>query len=904
MALPKLRNKKVVSSTIKTSHKLVFISGLLAFIYVFQIRLYKLEESYIPKFLTFKPSTSKLTSTSDATQLDGVSDSITELDVIQTTNIDSSSSSSSSSSSNGTIPKRLWMFWDKGLDHLQSLSQDPKNKYAVDYQCVDAMMKLNSNTWDVKLLDLNGAKSLAPIYASLVNNETLYPKKLEPRMISNVLRLELLSRYGGVYADTSICPFSNLDSFITDWVGTDEGGFWAAPKDIAKKNSSKLQSLHIDKCHDHSLLPAKLQGSKNKGAPSRTSATWFMAANSVHNPLVDEWLRVYVNHLLTIPDPTNPYFLVHCSLSQARMNNATVEKVWTATTERIQRLDKTSPSYYNSKCIKGSVSSCSTIVKRPSRDYILSGKYAHDVFDTPYHPKLKGKNSAASGGTVTSTTQPFDQLHAVIHMGIHKTGTTTIQEQAKQLQSLLKLDGYEQPNGAGEQYHSRFASCFMNSSWQKDKKSNCNIYTDDAFCMCGQPCKPSMVDYGKDIASRGRNLFVSAESFAEMTHEDMGRLSQFLDPWKKVTVVVFYRRYFDWLPSSFNQITKKRMLKDSQLWETSIVDFIESNVDHVRPIYTTELVNRLMKESTFDNVVIMNYHEGGRSADRRGPDLSLFCNEALNMTHTCGGLKATKQLNSGVDNMDYSDLAFAAIRVGLIDINTDSKMKRVAQAFHKHHKDTLNSTTFKRICPSADVLDKLWNMTVAFELELFPESAVDQTLEEMRQDFNEASQAKLCKIDVDETLKDPLWLDFIKTMYKKEDKGSSISSYGYHPPRPPFDPLVHTSHNCTLSNGKKVHIPVALPHLILIGTQKGGTGTLKKMLKSNPDVVTPYILKELHFLDDEVVMKAPGGWLNETNEGELCRLRKAYADKFNMKQMIPERDGQVRIAFEKTPSYL
>ena len=899
MALPKSRNKKV-SSTIKTSHKL--ISGLLAFIYIFQIRLYKLDESYIPKSITtFKLTSSKLTSISDSTtQLDSVLDSTTQLDGIQTINVDSSSSMEKQRSSNGTIPKLLWMFWDKGLDHLQSLSQDPKNKYAVDYQCVQSMMKLNSNTWDVKLLDLNGAKSLAPIYASLVNNETLYPKKLEPRMISNVLRLELLSRYGGVYADTSICPFSNLDSFITDWVGTDEGGFWAAPKDIAKKNSSKLQSLHIDKCHDHSLLPAKLQGSKNMGAPSRTSATWFMAANSVHNPLVDEWLRVYVNHLLTIPDPTNPYFLVHCSLSQARMNNATVEKVWTATTERVKSLGKTSPSYYNSKCIKGDVSSCSTIVKRPSRDYVLSGKYAHDVFGTPYHPKLKGNDSTSDAAA--STTQSIDHLHAVIHMGIHKTGTTTIQTQAKQLHYLLKLDGYDQPNGAGEQGHSRFASCFMNSSWQKDKKNDCNIYTDDAFCMCGQPCKPSMVDYGKDIASRGKNLFVSAESFAEMTHEGMVRLSQFLEPWKKVTVVVFYRRYFDWLPSSFNQITKKRKLKDSQLWESSIVDFIKSNVDHVRPIYTTELLNRIKEEKTFDNLVVMNYHEGG-STDRRGSDFALFCNEALNMTHTCDGLKAqssTKQLNSG-DHMEYLDLAFAASRADMIEINNDSKMKQVAQAFFKHHKDTLNGTTFERICPSADVLDKLWNMTVAFEKELFPDSAVDQTLEEMRQDFNEASQTKLCKIDVDQTLKDPLWLNFIKTMYKNED---NASSYGYHPPRPPFAPLAHVSHNCTLSNGKKVHIPVALPHLILIGTQKGGTGTLKKMLKSNPDVVTPITLKELHFLDNEVVTNAPGGWLDETDEGELCRLRKAYADEFNMKQMIPKRDGQVRLAFEKTPSYL
>ena len=242
MALPKSRNKKVVSSTIKTSHKL--ISGLLAFIYIFQIRLYKLDESYTPKSLTFKLSSTKLTRISDSTtQLDGVSDSTTQLDAIQTINVDSSSSMDKQRSSNGTIPKFLWMFWDKGLDHLQSLSQDPKNKYAVDYQCVQSMMKLNSNTWDIKLLDEIGAKSLAPIYASLLNNDTFYPK-MTPTMKGDVLRLELLSRYGGVYADTSICAFAELDSFITDWVGTDKDGFWAAPKDIAKKNSSKLQSLH------------------------------------------------------------------------------------------------------------------------------------------------------------------------------------------------------------------------------------------------------------------------------------------------------------------------------------------------------------------------------------------------------------------------------------------------------------------------------------------------------------------------------------------------------------------------------------------------------------------------------------------------------------------------------------
>eukprot|EP00579_Thalassiosira_antarctica_P005528 CAMPEP_0201892224 /NCGR_PEP_ID=MMETSP0902-20130614/36025_1 /ASSEMBLY_ACC=CAM_ASM_000551 /TAXON_ID=420261 /ORGANISM="Thalassiosira antarctica, Strain CCMP982" /LENGTH=400 /DNA_ID=CAMNT_0048423631 /DNA_START=148 /DNA_END=1350 /DNA_ORIENTATION=- len=138
----------------------------------------------------------------------------------------------------------------------------------------------------------------------------------------------------------------------------------------------------------------------------------------------------------------------------------------------------------------------------------------------------------------------------------------------------------------------------------------------------------------------------------------------------------------------------------------------------------------------------------------------------------------------------------------------------------------------------------------------------------------------------------------------RSSKGIAHSrrSYGYHSPRPPYAPLVHVSHNCTISD-EEVHIPVALPHLILIGAQKAGTGTIKTMMKQRPEVVCTKIPNELRFLDEEVVMKAlPDGWLNETDEERLCVLRKRYAEKFLWKTDGEEQ--KMRIAFEKTPSYM
>ena len=287
------------------------------------------------------------------------------------------------------MPKLLWMYWDRGLEHLKSLSSNPKNKYAADFSCVKAMIKLNP-TWNVMVLNEDNAKEYAPIFSSVVNNKTLYPK-LGPTTKGDLLRLELLSRWGGVYADTSICPFKCLDSFITAWVGKEKNGFFASPSNLGAVKHSDLSQVafgNVPMCHDHTKIQNR--GIRGKGSPFRTSSTWFLASTNPHNPLVDDWLRILHNHMLTLPDPKTPYFLAHCALTQARLYNETVDAIWVSTFKRYNEIKKTGSrdgrNVTHSEMIAchggrkaPSESSRCAIVKRPPKQFVLSGDYSNRI---------------------------------------------------------------------------------------------------------------------------------------------------------------------------------------------------------------------------------------------------------------------------------------------------------------------------------------------------------------------------------------------------------------------------------------------------------------------------------------------------------------------------------------------
>ncbi len=387
---------------------------------------------------------------------------------------------------------------------------------------------------------------------------------------------------------------------------------------------------------------------------------------------------------------------------------------------------------------------------------------------------------------ITSNTQ---RTHAVIHMGVHKTGTTSVQTLSARKKNLLKLDGYDMPwldykerrqrgNEESMKMHPNenhlyqnqvnFATCFV-SPVDVERK----VY----------PCNPDLLLHGLDIAERKRNLFVSAETFSKIDGEGVDMLASYLSHWDDATIIIYYRRYYSWIVSVYNQVTKSRKFGDKTAnnidkWEKSILEFIveqcindtESGFTLLNQ-YTTTVFEKVKRR--FDNVVVLDYH----NENVRGSEESLFCDAMQNMTHTCNSIRTNKNTvitNQKVD-LIHGDLAYGAIKAGLLinsSINSDKQMKMVTEAVKNHQEKTLKlkSSDFERICPPPEIIEKIWQISSNAEAMLFPErngsDGVNSTSasSDMRSDFDEVARTALCKLDVEKTLRKKEWDSFFKKL--------------------------------------------------------------------------------------------------------------------------------------------
>ncbi|WP_107667560.1 capsular polysaccharide synthesis protein [Cyanothece sp. BG0011] len=106
------------------------------------------------------------------------------------------------------IPKKIWFLWFQGLE------QAP----LVVKKCHQSWSEYNPN-WELICLDNNNFKN----YVDIMLPEEKF-KQLPGAKKANLVRLELLSKYGGVWADaTSLCRVP-LDSWLEDYT---QAGFFA-----------------------------------------------------------------------------------------------------------------------------------------------------------------------------------------------------------------------------------------------------------------------------------------------------------------------------------------------------------------------------------------------------------------------------------------------------------------------------------------------------------------------------------------------------------------------------------------------------------------------------------------------------------------------------------------------------
>jgi hypothetical protein len=252
----------------------------------------------------------------------------------------------------------------------------------------------------------------------------------------------------------------------------------------------------------------------------------------------------------------------------------------------------------------------------------------------------------------------------------------------------------------------------------------------------------------------------------------------------RIRVVLVYRRYFEWLPSRYNQewkmdsADKRKVIKwpiteGGQLtppfstfyqWErngTYVNQTVSSDVyftnrlDHetgeiTHP--TLEMKKTLEKQSV--DVTVLNYHTENLLAH-------FFCDGVPMANASCEHAKQqTQQVrNPSSNEMAYDMVATAAHKEGLLKEGCSRRNAKLSIRRHQEEVLNLTASDFPLVCWSADMLEEFRQLSYEMELALQPSIASDHD-----EAFKKAvSKKKFCAVDAEKVLQEEGWRSFFSS---------------------------------------------------------------------------------------------------------------------------------------------
>lgn len=211
------------------------------------------------------------------------------------------------------IPKKIWILW------FQSLSEAP----FIVRKSVDSWIKQNP-TWDVIVLDSDCLSKYININLILPEKKWISLSKAEQ---SNLIRLALLSEYGGVWADATTIAIKPLDDWIDDCCTSGFFVFYKPGRDRLISNwfiISEKGGRIVSKLYEYQRLfwlkhdfsrPTRLQRrlvsifSRVLNRSYKTTRYWF-------SPLFTKVLRIY------------PYYVFHYLFERLISQDSDSQIIW------------------------------------------------------------------------------------------------------------------------------------------------------------------------------------------------------------------------------------------------------------------------------------------------------------------------------------------------------------------------------------------------------------------------------------------------------------------------------------------------------------------------------------------------------------------------------------------------
>jgi len=187
---------------------------------------------------------------------------------------------------NKTHVKILWMYWEQDIKNILDYRREWESGQVEDGKyikmCFDGWKKLNPD-WDIRILNEKTALKYVPELANY--NHLIRAHR------ADVLRLKLLEKYGGVWADASALPMRPLSGWIED-CDNGTGIFFFRYFPEPETNGSNIANWFIVAKKPNHYLIKKLSRTFSNRVKDKTKTISYFYFHRVMNNLIEKDKRI------------------------------------------------------------------------------------------------------------------------------------------------------------------------------------------------------------------------------------------------------------------------------------------------------------------------------------------------------------------------------------------------------------------------------------------------------------------------------------------------------------------------------------------------------------------------------------------------------------------------------------
>ena len=206
---------------------------------------------------------------------------------------------------NSDFPKTIWFLWLQGLDNAPLVVQ----------KCYGSWLKHNPG-WDIIFLD----------ESNLANYISLKPLQITQQALSDILRINLLAKYGGIWVDATCFCNQPLDEWLYNYITS---GFFAFDKPA---NDRMISSWFMASAKGNYITLAYQNAvnnywDTNPGLTFFENSKWRFLNRYLQRRSPQLWFSTLVTKVLKV----YPYFWFHYLFERIYLADEKVRQLWDQT---------------------------------------------------------------------------------------------------------------------------------------------------------------------------------------------------------------------------------------------------------------------------------------------------------------------------------------------------------------------------------------------------------------------------------------------------------------------------------------------------------------------------------------------------------------------------------------------